>query len=165
MKKTDAMKHDDLWNFALVCYAQPGVEEACLDLQAAGADVCLILACAWLERRGIAYDDARLQQLQRSSEEWRTQVVAPLRTLRQAWRQPAVEDADLAVLRARVKSLELDAEHLQLQRLQSATKDWPANDTSGDWIGRACAGLGPDTLASIETLRDAASVQFAEGDG
>ncbi|MCQ4257354.1 TIGR02444 family protein [Stutzerimonas stutzeri] len=158
------MKHDDLWSFALACYAQPGVEEACLDLQSAGADVCLLLTCAWLECRAIAHDDTRLHQLQRFSEEWRTLVVAPLRRLRLAWREPAGEDADLAGLRVRVKSLELDAEHVQLQRLQSTTKDWPAEAGSVDWLGRACVGLGPETLASIETLRNAAaSAHLAAG--
>lgn len=164
-KKQSPMKHDDLWSFALACYAQPGVETACLKLQAAGADVCMLLTCAWLEYHEITYDDARLQQLQRISDEWRTLVVAPLRTLRLAWRQPAVEDAELAGLRAQVKSLELDAEHVQLRRLQSATQGWPISGESADWIAQACAKLAPDTLTSIETLRNAASAQLAaEGD-
>lgn len=158
------MNHDDLWSFALACYARPGVEEACLDLQAAGADVCLLLTCAWLECRGITHADARLQELNNISEEWRALVVAPLRTLRMAWRQPAVADADLAGLRARVKSLELDAEHLQLQRLQSATEGWPSAGNPADWINRACVGLGPDAQVSIETLRRAAEAQLAAGD-
>ncbi len=163
-KKQPRMKHDDLWNFALACYARPGVEAACLDLQAAGADVCLLLSCAWLECRAIAHVDARLQRLQGISDEWRTLVVAPLRTLRLAWRQPAVEDTELAKLRARVKSLELDAERLQLQRLQAATEDWPSGGGPADWINRACTGLGPVAFESIETLRNAASAQFASED-
>ena len=154
------MKDDDLWSFALACYAEPGVEKACLDLQAAGADVCLLLTCAWLEGRATAYDDARLQQLQRISDQWRTLVVGPLRTLRVVWRQPAVEDAELAELRARVKSLELDAEHVQLRRLQSAAQDWPIGGDTADWMGQAYATIGPDALILIETLRNAASAQF-----
>ena len=156
------MEHDDLWRFAVACYTQPGVEAACLDLQAAGADVCLLLTCAWLECRGITHADARLQQLQDVSGEWRSQVVAPLRALRIAWRQPAMEDAELAALRVRVKSLELDAEHLQLQRLQAATEGWLSAGNSVDWLDRVCVGLGPDTHASIKTLRRAAA-QSAEG--
>lgn len=157
------MKNDELWTFALACYARPGVEKACLDLQSAGADVCLLLTCAWLECRRIAHEDARLQQLQHLSDEWRTLVVAPLRSLRMAWRQIATEDDDLAGLRDRVKSLELDAEQQQLQRLQSTTEEWPADETSSDWLGRACSGLGPATLTPIETLRNAAAAQFAVG--
>lgn len=160
--KKAPMKHDDLWNFALACYSQPGVEEACLDLQAAGGDVCLLLTCAWLECRGTAHDDARLQLLQRISEDWRTLVVAPLRTLRQAWREPAAADADLAELRKRVKALELDAERVQLLRLQSVTQHWSVASGSADWIGRACASLGPATFRPIETLRAAA--QLVAGD-
>ena len=44
----------DLWDFAQRLYARPGVESACLHLQEAGADVCLLLCGAWLERHGIA---------------------------------------------------------------------------------------------------------------
>lgn len=157
------MKHDDLWNFALACYAQPGVEKACLDLQSAGADVCLLLTCAWLECRGITHADTRLQELQDISAEWRALLVAPLRALRMAWRQPAAADADLAELRARVKSLELDAEHLQLQRLQSATQGWPSAGNPIDWLNRACAGLGPDAQVSIQSLRRAAKAQWVAG--
>lgn len=162
-EKITSMNHDDLWSFALACYAKPGVEEACLNLQAAGADVCLLLTCAWLECRGITHADARLQQLQDVSGKWRSQVVAPLRALRIAWRQPAMEDAKLAGLRARVKSLELDAEHLQLQRLQAATEGWLSAGNSVDWLDRACVGLGPDTQALITQLRRAAAQSAAGG--
>lgn len=158
------MKHDDLWSFALACYAQPGVEEACLDLQAAGADACLLLTCAWLERRGTAHHDARLLALKSISEEWRTLVVAPLRSLRQTWRQAAFTDGELAELRERVKALELDAEHAQLQRLQSATQGWPVGSGSADWMGHACADLGTGARRPLETLRIAAAQLFVEGD-
>ena len=36
----------DLWSFAIHVYQRDGVEAACLRLQAAGADVCLLLAGA-----------------------------------------------------------------------------------------------------------------------
>ncbi|CDM38827.1 hypothetical protein PPSAL_0210 [Ectopseudomonas oleovorans] len=43
----------DLWNFALELYARAGVEQACLELQDTGSDVCLLLTGAWLQRRGV----------------------------------------------------------------------------------------------------------------
>ena len=43
----------DLWNFALELYAREGVEQACLELQETGSDVCLLLTGAWLQRRGV----------------------------------------------------------------------------------------------------------------
>ena len=44
----------DLWNHALALYARPGVEEACLGVQALGGDVCLLLCATWLQARGVA---------------------------------------------------------------------------------------------------------------
>lgn len=158
------MTHNDLWTFALTCYAQPGVETACLGLQGAGADVCLLLTGAWLECRGIGCDEARLAQLKNISDDWRIQVVAPLRNLRQCWRQQATADKALADLRARVKKLELDAEQIQLQRLQEATQNWPTGRESADWLERLCGDLDGETHASLEVLRRAAAAQLAAGE-
>ncbi|HCJ28968.1 MAG TPA: TIGR02444 family protein [Pseudomonas sp.] len=158
------MKRDDLWTFALACYAQPGVEASCLELQAAGADVCLLLAGAWLERRGTGCDRSRLKQLKTVSDDWRTQVVAPLRNLRQTWRQQAAVDSDLADLRMQVKKLELDAEHVQLQRLQAAARHWPTGSGTADWLDCLCADLNGETCLSVETLRRAAAAQLATGE-
>ncbi|NKQ13066.1 TIGR02444 family protein [Pseudomonas sp. SST3] len=158
------MKRDDLWSFALACYAQPGVEVACLELQAAGADVCLLLAGAWLECRRIACDGARLEQLKAVSDDWRTQVVAPLRGLRQSWREQANRDSDLASLRGRIKQLELEAEQIQLLRLQSVAEHWPASRGSADWLDQLCADLSDEPQISLNTLRYAAASQLASGD-
>jgi uncharacterized protein (TIGR02444 family) len=159
------MKHDDLWTFALAFYAQPGVEMACLELQAAGTDVCLLLAGIWLEQRGAAYDEARLKQLTAISDDWRARVVAPLRSLRQSWRQQAALDDELADLRTRIKALELDAEQVQLRRLQSAAQQWPASSGSIDWLDRLCADLNREAYSAVQTLRHAAANQLAAGDG
>jgi uncharacterized protein (TIGR02444 family) len=156
---------DDLWNFAMACYGKPGAEAACLELQTAGADVCLMLAGAWLECRGVACDAARLAQLIRVSDDWQTQLVAPLRNLRQALRERAALDSDVADLRERVKKLELDAEHLQLQRLQHAARNWTAQSRPSDWLDRLCADLSGETRAPIEVLRRAALGQFMVGEG
>lgn len=158
------MKRDDLWSFALACYDQPGVEAACLELQTAGADVCLLLAGAWLECRRIACDGARLMQLKAVSDDWRTQVVAPLRGLRQNWREQADRDSDLARLRGRIKQLELEAEQIQLHRLQSVAEHWPAGRGSADWLDQLCADLSGEPHASLKTLRCAAAIQLASGD-
>ncbi|KJH84171.1 TIGR02444 family protein [Stutzerimonas stutzeri] len=158
------MIHDDLWTFALSCYAQPGVEATCLELQAAGADVCLLLTGAWLECRSVGCDDARLAQLKNISDDWRTSVVAPLRNLRQGWRQQAISDDDLAGLRARVKRLELDAEQVQLQRLQDAARHWPTSCRPADWLERLSIDLRGETRMPIAILRRAAAAQLAAGE-
>lgn len=163
-KKPMPMTSDDLWRFALACYAQPGVEPACLELQAAGADVCLLLAAAWLERRNAACDEQRLERLKTISNDWQVQVVAPLRALRQHWRQQAANDEELADLRMRVKQLELDAEKVQLRRLQSAAQHWSAGSGSPAWLEPLCADLRGDTRVAVQTLRHAATAQPATGD-
>ncbi|MCQ4312503.1 TIGR02444 family protein [Pseudomonas stutzeri] len=157
------MTTDELWNFAVACYAKPGVEAACLELQTAGADVCLMLTGAWLDCRGIARDEMRLAQLKEISDVWRSQVVAPLRSLRQGWRKQAANDEELAALRERVKKLELDAERVQLQRLQHATRHWTTESRTTDWLERLCADLNGELHAPLEVLRRAAN-QFALGD-
>lgn len=150
------MMNDDLRRFAVACYAQPGVESACLELQAAGADVCLLLAGVWLERRAIACTEERMAQLRIVADDWQAEVTTPLRSLRQAWREQAKSDGALCALRERVKQLELEAEYIQLDRLQQATRAWPAGKESGDWLAVLCTPLKGDTREPLEKLRRAA---------
>ncbi|WP_038999680.1 MULTISPECIES: TIGR02444 family protein [Pseudomonas] len=133
--------HTDLWNFALKLYARPGVEPACLLWQDLGGDVCLLLCGAWLSARGVAANEQRVRQLTELADDWQTEVVKPLRTLRQSWRDKAGKDPQLAGLREQVKGLELAAERILLERLETACKDWAATPEAGlDWI----SGLAPE---------------------
>src|SRR5690606_6380797 len=120
------------------------------------ADVCLLLAGAWLERRAIACTVERMAQLRKVADEWQAEVTTPLRSLRQAWREPAKSDGALRALRERVKQLELDAEYIQLDRLQQVTRPWPVEQTSRDWRAVRCAPLGGEVRAALEKLRRAA---------
>lgn len=114
----------DLWTFATTLYARPGVEAACLELQAAGADVCLLFCGLWLDSRGVAHDTEREAQLRYIAEPWQQEVVKPLRALRQVWREAAAQDSALSGLRERVKQLELEAERELLERLQALAEGW-----------------------------------------
>lgn len=154
------MNHDDLWHFAVACYAMPGVEAACLELQDAGADVCLLLAGAWLEGRNVSCSAERLEKLTRLSTDWRADVVAPLRHLRQTWREAAVTDSMLAGLRERVKAIELDAERVQLDRLANAAKDWSNSGESADWLDQLNTALPKEARAKLSMLRRAAFAQL-----
>lgn len=156
---------DTLWTFAHRLYARPGVEGACLALQAAGGDVCLLLAGAWLERRGTGFSHERLDELQRVSTAWREQVVRPARALRQAWRTAAQDDPQLHDLRERLKGIELDAERVQLNRLQAAAEHWSPGAGASDWLEPLSQPLGGDLRHAIATLRQAVQDQAAgEGD-
>lgn len=126
----------DLWRFAKEFYQRPGVEATCLQLQAQGADVCLLLCAAWLGRRGVACSPVRAERLRAAAEPWQREVLSVLRQIRQDWRAAACQDSERAALREQLKRLELEAERLQLQRLASFSTDWQtevAQDVPG-WL-------------------------------
>ncbi len=147
----------DLWTFATTLYARPGVEAACLELQAAGADVCLVLCGLWLDSRGVAHDSAREHPLRQLVAPWQREVVVPLRQLRQQWRQPARQDPVLDALRQQVKQLELEAEREQLQRLQALAQTWPQQTDAhrGAWLQaltpEACSDARRVLQTSVKT--------------
>jgi len=149
---------EDLWEFALAVYARPGVEGACLRLQEAGADVCLVLTALWLDRRACALDAEGLTRLQRASQHWQDTVVRPLRQLRQAWKTPSGVDERLAALREQLKGLELAAEREQLARLARLAAHWPcrAAQDSETWLHaltpREAAAADLDLLAEAARM-------------
>ena len=143
----------DLWNYCLNLYARPGVEQACLDLQSRGMDVCLLLCAAWLETRGVACDESRLGQLSARAGPWQREVVQPLRQLRTQWREAAAHDDVLAALRVQVKALELEAERTMLRRLESVTQSWEQSQGTCDWLQRMASGGGHPECDALETLR------------
>lgn len=150
--------YTDLWNHALALYARPGVEAACLHVQALGGDVCLLLCATWLQARGVAPSPARVQALRTLAAPWQEDVVVPLRGLRQAWRTPAQHDPHLAALREQLKGLELQAERTLLERLQACALQWPAGAqaSTDDWLTE----LAPDQAHghdALEQLRAAAA--------
>lgn len=146
----------DLWSFASCCYARPGVEVACLRLQAAGADVCLLLCGLWLEQRGVPCNDEHLAALRALSEPWQRQVVQPLRELRQSWRATAVTDEVQQRLRAQIKALELEAERELLDRLEAEVNGWPYAEQHGvaEWL-EALAGSARECRDALQVLRAA----------
>ncbi|MCQ4296142.1 TIGR02444 family protein [Pseudomonas stutzeri] len=153
----------NLWNFALRCYAQPGVESACLELQSQGADVCVLLCAAWLEARRVACNEDRLHALREIAAPWQQDVIEPLRALRQAWRPLAQNDDALRELRETLKTLELQAERRLLARLQATSGAWVESSESNAWLN----ALAPSChcRAGLETLRGAAYRIQLELDG
>ncbi|OLS63171.1 TIGR02444 family protein [Pseudomonas putida] len=158
--------HTDLWDFAIGLYARPGVETACLELQALGADVCLMLCGAWLEQRHVEISDERVERLRQLAGPWQIDVVQPLRALRQQWRGDALKDPQLAALRERLKALELDAERVQLQRLQDACAGWPsgAEAPPESWLTRLAPAASRDHDA-LQVLRVATGTTQEAEDG
>ena len=149
----------DLWSFSLTLYARPGIEQACLQLQAGGVSVCLLLCAAWLGQRGIACDEQRLQQLRGVAQAWDADVVQPLRALRVQWKVAATQDAELHSLREQVKALELEAERNLLLRLERSAQGWPQGDATdlAIWLEGVTAGAANLDRDALHQLRVAVS--------
>ena len=87
------------------------MEQACLALQDRdGADVILALTLIWAGIEGIEADNGTLDRLLELSRHWQGEVIGPLREARRALK-PA-PDNSAQELRARIKTLELEAERL-----------------------------------------------------
>lgn len=148
-----------LWTFTQDFYAQPGIEQACLSLQASGANVCAVLCGVWLGREGVAFTGQRLEEIRQLATPWQDDVVQPLRELRTRWKTKSVGDQYWKALREQLKGLELDAERELLFRLESLAKGWPRHQaTHADaWL----AGLAGDAASgnhdALQMLRVMAS--------
>ena len=149
--------HTDLWNYCLNLYARPGVERACLSLQEQGLDVCLLLCGAWLQQRGVGYNEARLQQLKACAVPWQRDVVSPLRQVRIQWREAATHDKALSALRTQIKSLELEAEQTLLRRLEVLTQGWALAQAEhcSDWLGKIAEDAQQPDCGALLELRAA----------
>jgi uncharacterized protein (TIGR02444 family) len=115
------------WAFALKLYAEPGVSEACLTLQAeAGVDVMLLLVATFAAaQRGILLTPSDIEDMDGACRPWREQVVRPLRAIRTTLKSgPApAPSAASEKLRTQIKASELAAESLE-------------NDLLVAWLGR-----------------------------
>jgi uncharacterized protein (TIGR02444 family) len=147
--------HNNLWRYACALYERPGVEPACLAIQATGSNVCLALCALWLENRQVAWSRAGADTLEGIALPWSHAVVTPLRQLRQQWRAHAQGDAVVGQLREAVKRLELQAEQTLLERLDLATLGWPTGPLQDlGWLDWAV----PDAGARLALRKALASV-------
>ena len=137
----------------------PALKHACLQLQSAGVNVCLLLCGLWLGQRGVACNEQRLQQLRNVAEPWDADVVRPLRALRMQWKVAAAEDAELNTLREQVKTLELEAERHLLLRLERSAQSWPQDEATdlSAWLEGVAAGAAHLDRDALHQLRVAAT--------
>ena len=120
-----------LWNFSVHTYGKPGVADACLALQDRhGLDVNVLLFCCWFGHTRGVVDEPLWDRVLAFSEPWANNVVRPLRTVR-TWMkhtgctQPDVSNEECMRLREEIKRIELKAEQLQENTLQSLAEDSP----------------------------------------
>lgn len=112
------------WRFSLRAYRAPGVAEACLALQdECGADVNLLLFCAWLGHRGRRLSARELRAAIALVSPWQSGVVRPLREAR---RSISKEDKTLKRLRKRIAAVELRAERAEQSLLGAFAAKLPA---------------------------------------
>lgn len=112
-----------LWAFSTDIYERQGVADICLALQDKfGLDVNLLLYGCW---RGERLSEPEMAAAMELVANWRDEIVRPLRRLRRLLKPgfPPIPENDLQVFRHRVAEVELEAERLQQQVLESAGAD------------------------------------------
>ena len=127
------------WDFSLATYGMDGVADACIALQEAhGADVNVLLFCAWAGRNGVRLDRAQIEAVCGSVRGWHEEVVRPLRSVRRRLKSAldGSPPSELQMaLRARVQKIEIDAEHIEQLRLAALADTLPFIWLTG-WLRR-----------------------------
>jgi uncharacterized protein (TIGR02444 family) len=148
---TEAALRTELWRFALALYGRAEVAKACLTLQERlGADVDIILFALFaLTERGISLRAEELRAVDALVADWRAEIVKPLRQIRTRLKSgpnPA-PSGETEALRHRVKSLEIEAERIELHRL-------------ADWLARRARGAA-DGASDVRALLARVAAHFA----
>lgn len=129
--------------FAITVYRKPEVADACLRLQQEiGLDVPVLLFCAWFSGARGELDDKLLEQVIERSLPFSMNVVRPLREARRWMKQPAEllnsfntqgNQQPWQSLRETIKSIEISAELLWLDGLQSLAETQPLSADKADF--------------------------------
>jgi uncharacterized protein (TIGR02444 family) len=149
-----------LWDFATKLYARPGVAPACLTLQDQhGVDVNQLMFAAWMGfDRGILMAPQEIAGAALHVQIWVGHVVNPLREVRRRMKNSALSSFHPASseLREQVKGLELHAEKLQLEALESWAESRFTQDAAG-----AGAASGFKNLSEFLRMQTPAEVEPA----
>lgn len=109
--------NNDLWAFALKFYQQPGVEQACLQLQDQyGVSINRLLYACWCSVAGV-----RLPQHSRfvEVEHWQQQVTHKVRSARYTVRKQKAEQSAMNACYDKLRAAELACEQIELAMLHS----------------------------------------------
>lgn len=162
-----------LRQFALAVHEADGVAAACVSLQdELGLDVNVLLLAAYVGAvRGATLTPAALDSARALTDDWRRDVVYPLRLVRRGLKSgPApAPNTQTAELRSQVAKAELAAEMIELDVLGEFADDLRAAPASGGPVERAAAAmdvvvrgyhagaLGDGTRRAIELVAAAAA--------
>jgi len=156
-----------LWRFAEDIYARPGVEAACLKLQARyGLSISLLLAAVWsgLQGRG-RLGVSSAEGAIRRGQEWDREVIDPLRALRRHLKLHPPRDLadDNHELRKQLIAAELRAEAIEQKLfLHDLPADLPAAAPGERWrdaawnagvvVRRKCPTCDPEAVSAIARI-------------
>lgn len=122
---------ESFWTFAVRTYRCEGIPEACIALQnERGADVNVLLFCCWVGATRGEFEIETFDRMLEFSRAWADRVVRPLRNVR-TWMKiegcpdPAMLTESCMNLRERIKKVELEAERLQENVMQSMVDTIP----------------------------------------
>ena len=116
--------------------ASPSLSALRLELQDAhGADVVLALLLGLADRAGLSPVAEDLDRLRQVATDWQRNVVLPLRAVRRWQKRRIATDAE-AALRERIKTVELEAERAEFDRLLAALATLDRGDSDGGSAGR-----------------------------
>jgi uncharacterized protein (TIGR02444 family) len=144
------------WTFILKLYGSNEVQQACLLLQDSfGVDVSLLLTLLWYARDGIGFDHGDIEALDHVIAPWRSGVVKPLRKMRREIKPAASQDSAIADYRSKIKSIEIEAEQIEIAMLVQAVDKRELTGVSGKAIQPAPIARTVETVVAFYAARAA----------
>lgn len=110
------------WAFSLSFYAEPAVQNACIRLQESiKADVNILLFLLYQASQGKQITASSIHLLDESVKHWREDVIQAIRHIRRILKHTDYHLGDdiQATFRKKLMSVELDAEKLEQEKLES----------------------------------------------
>ena len=106
---------EQFWEFSLTIYCRQPVATACLSLQdRRAADVNILLFACWLATQGCRLNESGFKAAMAAVEDWRTQLLEPLRRARRRLKKrfPEIGKPDKQSIIHAIMSAELECERL-----------------------------------------------------
>lgn len=119
---------ESFWEFSLAFYAQPDIQQACLNLQnTQHADVNILLFLLYLARHKKQLSKASIQSIEYDIKAWREEIIQPIRHIRRQLKQRhyALTQVQQEQFRQSVMTLELESE--RLEQIQLESMDFPSS--------------------------------------
>jgi uncharacterized protein (TIGR02444 family) len=139
MRRSGLVADNLFWKFSVAVYAAPGVADECIELQDRhDIDVNVLMFCAWLGwSRKVGLTAKDIEAIDRLARAWNENAVKPLRAVRRFTK--GMPEAEIRSLRARVKTVELDAEKVEQGMLYAyAERQFPvAENAAAHLLARA----------------------------